>query len=82
MLTKEKDIKVEALNFFSSLVSKDFNILLFDQAEVVSSIPSLILPHHNEILLLIPNFLDVKKALFSLPIDKALGLDGFPTLFF
>lgn len=82
LLTEEKDIKVEALNFFSSLLSKDLNIPMSDQAEVVSSIPSLILPHHNDMLLAIPNILEVKKALFSLPIDKAPSLDGFPTLFF
>jgi hypothetical protein len=73
---------VEALKFFSSLLSKDLNIPMSNQAEVVSSIPSLILPHHNDLLLAIPNLLEVKKALFSLPVDKALGLDGFPTLSF
>ena len=30
----------------------------------------------------IPKAQEVKKTLFSLPIDKSPGLDGFPTFFF
>lgn len=77
-----KDISTEAINFFSSLLSRDPHLSEEDQRNIVSSIPQLIQTPHNVMMQAIPNMLEVKQALFSLPIDKAQGPDGFPTFFF
>ena len=64
------------------LLTRDPNLFEEDQREIVSSLPHLIHPHHNEMMQAIPNWLEVKQALFSLLADKGLGPDGFPTFFF
>ena len=53
-----------------------------DQEEILNCIPQIIQPFHNKQLCAIPNASEVREALFSLPADKAPGLDGFPNFFF
>lgn len=48
---------------------------------MVASIPHIVQPYHNYMLCAIPSVEQVWEALFSLPLDKSLGPDGFPTFF-
>lgn len=82
LLTKESDISAEAVSFFSSLLLEDPLLSRVDQEDITSCIPQIIQPHHNKLLSAIPNEMEVSEALFSLPTDKSLGLDGFLTFFF
>ena len=78
----EKDISVEAVSFFSSLLSKDPTLSMTEQDDILTGIPQAIVPHHSKMLSAIPKAEEVSEALFCLPADKSPGLDGFPTFFF
>ena len=82
MLTNEKDISVEVVSFFSSVLSKDPSLSLIEQDDILNCIPQSILPHHKKSISAIPKAEEVREDLFSLPVDKSLGPDGFPTFFF
>ena len=77
----ENDILAKVVSF-SSLLSWDLLLSKVDQKDIVSCIPQIIQPYHNKMLRAIPTTLEVREALFSLPADKYLGPDGFPTFFF
>ena len=72
----------EAIQFFSSLLKMDPSLLVTDQEEILSAIPSLLQAHHNSMLKFIPSPEEIFQALNSLPRDKALGPDGFLTFLF
>ena len=72
----------EAIQFFSSLLTKDPSLLVTNQEDILSAIPSLLQAHHNSILKAIPSPEEIFQALNSLSGDKAPSLDGFSTLFF
>ncbi len=80
-MTKEKEISTKAVSFFSSLLSWDPLLSKVDWEDLVVSIPQIIQPHHNLMLQAIPSTIEVREALFSLPADKSLSPDGFPTFF-
>ena len=82
LLTKENDIFVEVVSFFSSLLSWDPLLSKVDQEDNVACISQISQPRHNKMLQAIPSTLEVREALFSFPTNKSLGLDGFPTFFF
>ena len=79
-LSKEEEIVEEAVLFF--LLISDPDLSTFDQEEILSAIPPLMLAHHNSYLKAIPNLEEIHQALFSLLGDKAPGPNGFPTFFF
>ena len=82
MLTKEVDISIEVVSFFSSLLSWDPLLSKVDQEDIVSCIPQIFQQHHNVQLWAIPSDFEVKDALFSLSADKSSSPNGFPTFFF
>ena len=81
-VTKEDEIEKEVVCYFSSLLSVDHSLSGSDQEEILVTIPPILQVHHNSMLKAIPSLEEIHQALFSLPGDKAPGLDGFPTFFF
>ena len=81
-LSKDDKIVDEAVQFFSSLLTKDPSLLLTDQEDILSAIPSLLQAHHNSMLKAIPSLEEIFQALNSLLGEKAPGLDNFMTFFF
>lgn len=81
-LKKEDDIRKEMLLFFPSLLSKEENLYLQCQNEILFSILNLIYQSKNDRIKAIPNEKETKDVMFSFKGDKSLGLDGFPLFFF
>ena len=70
------------MDFFSRLLQCDSDLNLDKQNLFLESIPSCISEAQNLFLTSIPSVDEISKAAFSFEGDKALGLDGFPLLFF
>ena len=75
-------ISIEVRTFFEHLYNDEEQVPQCSMEEMASDIPSLI--SHEERLRLESPILEgeVKKAIWSLHPDKALGPDGFPICFY
>lgn len=82
MLDKLEDINREAVDFFLALLSKESNINSEHQQNGLNVISELITEAQNQALMKIIQVEEVRKAVFSMAGDKALGSDGFPGFFY
>ena len=68
------------VNYFEDLYST--NSPTNQSSEVLSFISCLVSTQNNHGLVQIPSSIEIKKAIFSLDPNSALGLDGFPSSFY
>lgn len=74
-----EDIKKEAVNLFSSLLEIENPC---EEDSMLDSIPQLVSNNWNNFLLSPFTEEEIKKVDFSLGGDRAMGPNGFPTVFF
>lgn len=85
LLTKEADIQAEGFDFFTNFLSTPFSQPLQvgrEREELLEAIPMIVSQMDNDMLLNPFTLDEIKVVVFSMPPDKALGLDGFTTCFF
>lgn len=78
VITEEKEIVAEAVQFFKSLLSEETSIF---NGSFASTIPKLISDEDNVMLMAPFSIQEVKEVVFSMALDKAPSPDGFTTLF-
>ncbi|XP_059073453.1 uncharacterized protein LOC131874206 [Cryptomeria japonica] len=78
-LIDEDDIAPEAVRFFKSLLSVELVVV---DDEFVNSIPPLVSPEDNRLLMAPFSLAELKEIVFSMHPKKAPGPDGFTALFF
>lgn len=79
-ITESSQISDHIVNYFKNLFSA--NLLLQDQSLIDEVIPSLIDEPVNNMLTMMPSFLEIRNAVFDLNKDGAPGPDGFGAFFF
>ncbi|XP_057822585.1 uncharacterized protein LOC131034979 [Cryptomeria japonica] len=78
VITEEKEIVAEVVQFFKSLLSEEASVF---NDSFVFAIPRLI-SNEDDVMLMAPfSIQEVKEVIFSMPSDKAPGIDGFIALF-
>lgn len=81
VLNDVDQINKEAISFYSDIFVDKFDELMID-LNMLDVIPISILEAQNAMLMEEVCIREFKKALFDMGGDKALGPDGFPTIFF
>ena len=82
VITEKAAISTEVRNFFENLYNDEEYVSQECMEEMVQDIPALISPEESLQLEFPISEEEVKKAIWSLHPDKALGPDGFPIRFY
>ena len=72
------------MEFFKNLLAPDImsSPTTTQVDKLLDSIPKMITPQDNDMLMEPFTIQEIHKVVFSFPLDKALGPDGFMTLFY
>lgn len=65
------------MHFYKNPFSEDESHYVLENAHFYDIIPSLVLLEENDFLTTIPSEDKVRRVLFGLNVESALGLDGF-----
>lgn len=69
----------EAVSFFQEMLSASPTVMSSDEFDLVKPVISM---EENEILSVVPSMNEVKNSLWSIPVDRSPGPDGFSASFF
>lgn len=76
------EIREEAIGFFTSSIGTRDQIDQQRADQFLENIPHLVRNDHNDYLLSPIKDEEIKKVVFEMAGEKALGPDGFPAIFF
>ena len=79
-ITDSRDIETHVVNYFQDIFGNN-NICISNDL-VSRTIPTMVTTEENIVLTAMPSFDDIKKAVFNMNTNGALGPDGFGVHFF